>query len=224
MCATAVTAEFGARQQRRRRRTEVESSSGKDKLSESATGWSAWASALHFVATYQPQFHLSSQTSLPSQHTKIISLFHSPNTMSNKPTFFVNASTSSPEKAKVFYTALGFTPAEWCDVPTTKALTLPAPNENICLMIHAVDCFKKFIPPDATIADTAKTNETLLTIAVNSRDEVDALLAKAVAAGGKSDPYTMKDHGAEMGMYVRSFTDLDGHLWEAFFMEWQKAE
>ncbi|KAM0285767.1 hypothetical protein ACHAQH_001228 [Verticillium albo-atrum] len=139
--------------------------------------------------------------------------------MAGKPTFFINTSTSSPEAAKAFYVAMGFTPAEWCDDPTTKALTLPAPNESICLMIHKSDRFKDFIPSDAVVADASKTNETLLTIAVNSREEVDAWLAKAVAAGGNGDPYTMKDHGADMGMYVRSFTDLDNHLWEAFFME-----
>ncbi|KAG7113302.1 hypothetical protein HYQ44_008998 [Verticillium longisporum] len=66
MCATTVTAELGARQQRRQRRTEVDISSGKDKFSESAAGWSTWVYPPHFISSHQSQVHLFSQTPLPS--------------------------------------------------------------------------------------------------------------------------------------------------------------
>ncbi|KAM0330852.1 hypothetical protein ACHAQA_003807 [Verticillium albo-atrum] len=138
--------------------------------------------------------------------------------MATKPTFFLNTSTSAPEEAKAFYLAMGFTSCDWCEDSLTKAFSLPAPNQNICIMLHGPERFKDFVRPGTAIADANKTTETLFTLAVNSREEVDAVLAKAVAAGGKGDPYKMKDFGAECDMYCRSFADLDGHIWEAFFI------
>ena len=55
----------------------------------------------------------------------------------------------------------------------------------------------------------------LIALSFDSREEVDAIVAKAVAAGGRtySEP---KDHGF---MYQHGFQDLDGHVWEVFWME-----
>jgi uncharacterized protein len=44
---------------------------------------------------------------------------------------------------------------------------------------------------------------------------VDQMMGKALEAGG-SEPREKQDHG---WMYGRSFEDVDGHLWEVFFME-----
>jgi uncharacterized protein len=48
-----------------------------------------------------------------------------------------------------------------------------------------------------------------------SRVEVDAMVSKAIAAGGTTykEP---QDHGF---MYGHGFQDLDGHIWEIMFME-----
>ena len=48
-----------------------------------------------------------------------------------------------------------------------------------------------------------------------SRAEVDEVVRKAVAAGGRiyNEP---QDHGF---MYGHGFEDLDGHLWEFAYME-----
>ena len=58
-------------------------------------------------------------------------------------------------------------------------------------------------------------NTTTLTTAANSRKEVDQMVNKAIAAGGK-EPRAAQDHG---WMYGRSFQDLDGHIWEIFYMD-----
>ena len=65
------------------------------------------------------------------------------------------------------------------------------------------------------VGDSAKETNALFAITVDSREDVDALYAKALAAGGTkaSDP---QDHGF---MYVQSFYDLDGHHWELFWMD-----
>jgi hypothetical protein len=53
-----------------------------------------------------------------------------------------------------------------------------------------------------------------------SRAEVDAMLEKVIAGGGKdADP--PEDHGF---MYSRSFEDLDGHHWEVVWMDPKAAE
>ena len=75
------------------------------------------------------------------------------------------------------------------------------------------EAFQTFIKKD--IADATKTTEVILAFSLGSREEVDALADKALAAGGgfSNEP---QDHGF---MYTRSFQDLDGHLWELFYMD-----
>jgi predicted lactoylglutathione lyase len=55
----------------------------------------------------------------------------------------------------------------------------------------------------------------LLCLSAESREKVDELVDKALAAGGTvhSEP---QDHGF---MYGRSFDDLDGHTWEVMWMD-----
>jgi predicted lactoylglutathione lyase len=55
---------------------------------------------------------------------------------------------------------------------------------------------------------------------VSSRDEVDAVSAAALAAGG-SEADDAEDHGF---MYSRSFFDLDGHGWQVMWMDPAAAE
>jgi hypothetical protein len=50
---------------------------------------------------------------------------------------------------------------------------------------------------------------------LESRAKVDETVAKAGAAGAAT-PTESKDYGF---MYQSGFQDLDGHLWEVFYME-----
>jgi len=54
-----------------------------------------------------------------------------------------------------------------------------------------------------------------VTVFAESRDQVDEIVDKALAAGGRpaNDPM---DEGF---MYARIFEDLDGHLWEILYMD-----
>jgi predicted lactoylglutathione lyase len=63
------------------------------------------------------------------------------------------------------------------------------------------------------VADAA-THEILLSISMGSREEVDELVDRALAAGGKQtqEPVDMPE------IYGRTFADLDGHLWNIFYM------
>ena len=54
-----------------------------------------------------------------------------------------------------------------------------------------------------------------MALSVEAREKVDQMIEKVIEAGG-SEPREKQDHG---WMYGRSFEDIDGHLWEVFFME-----
>ena len=134
------------------------------------------------------------------------------------PSVYLNLHATDPEAAEKFFKALGFTYIPAYSEAKTKSFRLPDPNGNVCVMVHSHDRFKEFIRPDTELSDAHKTTETLISIAVDEKDDVDAWIERAVAAGGTADPYVMKDYGAGCGMYTRSFADLDGHIWEVLVM------
>lgn len=55
----------------------------------------------------------------------------------------------------------------------------------------------------------------LLALSASSREKVDELVDKAIAARG-SPAGEPQDHGF---MYGRAFDDLDGHTWEVMWMD-----
>ncbi|HEX8297893.1 MAG TPA: VOC family protein [Rubricoccaceae bacterium] len=65
------------------------------------------------------------------------------------------------------------------------------------------------------LADPRVTTCVGLAFSVDSRAAVDAMIEAALAAGGtiSGEP---QDHGF---MFSRSFADLDGHVWDAFWMD-----
>jgi predicted lactoylglutathione lyase len=62
---------------------------------------------------------------------------------------------------------------------------------------------------------SSRTPEVLLALQVESRERVDELVEKALAAGG-GEAREPEDHGF---MFGRSFEDPDGHIWEVFWMD-----
>jgi predicted lactoylglutathione lyase len=84
-------------------------------------------------------------------------------------------------------------------------------------MLLVKDFFKTFT--DKPIADARRTTEALLCLSCESRAEVDALVARALAAGGKA-PRPVQDHGF---MYGHGFEDLDGHIWELAYVDMAAA-
>ena len=90
-------------------------------------------------------------------------------------------------------------------------------NENAACMIVSDDIyvmllvdrfFKTFTPKP--ISDAHQSTEVILCLSCDSRDHVDELVLKAVAAGATT-PSPAQDHGH---MYTHGYQDLDGHLWE----------
>ncbi len=66
------------------------------------------------------------------------------------------------------------------------------------------------------IADVRASSAALIALTVDSKDEVNATLDRAVAAGGRADPNPVQDLGF---MFSRSVQDPDGNVWEIFWMD-----
>ena len=85
-------------------------------------------------------------------------------------------------------------------------------GDNLFVMLLVEKFFSSFT--NKTITDTARTTEVLTCVACSSREQVDTLVAKARAGGGKV-PREPQDHGF---MYSHGYEDLDGHTWELVHM------
>jgi uncharacterized protein len=123
---------------------------------------------------------------------------------------FVNLPVKDLDRTVAFFTALGF---RFNPQFTNEKATCMIISEEAFVMLLVEPFFKGFTP--RPIADATKTTEVLLCLSADSRDEVDQMVAKALAAGGKT-PNPPQDHGF---MYQHGFEDLDGHLWEVAYMD-----
>lgn len=123
---------------------------------------------------------------------------------------FVNLPVKNLEKSIDFFTRLGFT---FNPKFTDQNATCMIIGENIFAMLLVKKFFKTFISKE--ISDSRKSAEVILAITVESREEVDEIVNKALAAGGKKSKEP-EDNG---WMYGWGFQDPDGHLWEVFYME-----
>lgn len=127
---------------------------------------------------------------------------------------FVNLAVKDLQASIDFFTKLGFT---FNPQFTDENATCMIIGENIYAMLLVEKFFKTFT--DKEIADTTRTVEVLNAFSMESREEVDAFVDKAVAAGGK-EAKPARDLGF---MYSRDFEDLDGHTWEMFHMDMEKV-
>ena len=126
---------------------------------------------------------------------------------------FVNLPVKDLQKTITFFTKLGF---KFNPKFTDNHATCLIIGENIFAMLLLEKFFKTFTKKE--ICDTAKSTEVLLAISVESRIKVDEMLKKAIIAGG-TEPRAAQDYG---WMYGRVFEDLDGHIWEVFYMDESK--
>jgi uncharacterized protein len=128
---------------------------------------------------------------------------------------FVNLPVRDLDKSKEFFTKLGYTFNSQFTNANAACLVI---SEDIYAMLILPDFFKGFTKKE--IADATKTTESILALSADSREKVDEMLKKAIGAGGREyrEP---EDHG---WMYGRSFEDLDGHQWEAFWMDPNKIQ
>jgi predicted lactoylglutathione lyase len=91
-------------------------------------------------------------------------------------------------------------------------------GEQAYVMLLSREKFAEFA--QLPIGDPTTHTLALYCFSVSSRDEVDAISAAAIAAGG-----TEADDAEDYGfMYSRSFFDPDGHGWQVMWMDPAAAE
>lgn len=123
---------------------------------------------------------------------------------------FVNLPVKNLSKSIAFFTQLGygFNPQFTDDKAGCMLI-----SDDICVMLVSEEFFKTFIKKE--ICDSSRYAESITCLTANSKAEVDEMVAKAVKGGAKT-PVPPQDHGF---MYQHGFEDLDGHLWEYFYMD-----
>ncbi len=121
----------------------------------------------------------------------------------------LNLPVADLTRAKTFFIALGFS----CNEPySSDAAALLELNATVSVMLSTHAKFREYTPK--AVCDTSKAVEVLFSLSCESRAEVDALVARALAAGGST-----YDQPEDFGfMYTHSFVDPDGHGWGVLHM------
>ena len=123
---------------------------------------------------------------------------------------FVNLPVKDLARTTEFFTSLGFSfNQEFTDENATCMII----SDDAYAMLVVEPFFQGFTQKE--IADTSKSSEVIVGLSTDSREQVDDLTEKALAAGAQAlgGP---QDDGV---MYMRGFRDLDGHQWSFIYMD-----
>lgn len=129
--------------------------------------------------------------------------------MANK-MVYINLPVKDLDLSKTLYEALGLVCNPHMSDETAACM---AWSDHIYVMLLTHAKWKSFttrpIPESGS-------SEAAFALSCESKDAVREMVAAAAAAGGTPDINPPEDHGF---MLQRSFTDLDGHVWEPFWMD-----
>jgi predicted lactoylglutathione lyase len=124
---------------------------------------------------------------------------------------FVNLPVSDLRRSMQFFSRLGFAP----DPRFTDDRAACMVIGDACFVVLLTEAFFRSFARKSP-CDAHRHAEALFVLSCRSRDEVDALAAEVVAAGGTvAEPI---DHGF---LYASRVQDLDGHQWE---LRWSDPE
>jgi predicted lactoylglutathione lyase len=127
---------------------------------------------------------------------------------------FLTLPVADLQKSIAFFKALGFALNQQFSDDTAACIVI---NDHLSVMLGTHEKFRTFTPK--AVCDTSQAVEVLISLGCDTRERVDELVAKALAAGG-----TTYDEPEDLGfMYSHSFVDLDGHGWGVLYMSTQQA-
>lgn len=117
----------------------------------------------------------------------------------------LNLPVKDLEKSRAFFSALGFSFDPRFSGENAAFMNIV--EGSIQAMLTTESFFQSLI--GKPVVNATEANEVVICLSCESREEVDSLIARAVAAGGRI-PHPPEDHGF---MYDQGFEDIDGHLW-----------
>ena len=123
---------------------------------------------------------------------------------------FINLPVADLAVARAFYAALGFHINENFSDETAASVVI---SETIYVMLLTHAKMRDFTA--LPVGDAKAETQHLLALDFDSSAEVDAFVARGLAAGG-TEPRPVQDLGF---MYSRALADPDGHIWEPFWMD-----
>ncbi len=130
---------------------------------------------------------------------------------------FINLPVTDLDRSIAFYEGIGATMEPKF---SSEAAAMMVISDTIFVMLLTHPFYSGFTPK--RIADAHATSQVLLCLSRESRDAVDEIVARADAAGGRTDVGPKQEMGELM--YGRSFADPDGHHWEVMWMDSAAAE
>ncbi len=122
---------------------------------------------------------------------------------------FPNIPVKDLKKTMDFFGELGFT---FNEKFTDENATCMVINETASVMLLSEPFFLSFTKK--TLTDTSQHAEVMLAISLENKEKVDAMAKKAIALGASEA--RKEDLGF---MYSWAIHDLDGHIWEFFWMD-----
>jgi predicted lactoylglutathione lyase len=122
---------------------------------------------------------------------------------------FLSLPVTELPTARAFYEGLGFRINEHSSDERTASVVV---DENIVVTLQARDRFAELAGGDG--GDPSRPT-AVPCLTVENRDEVDDLVAKALAAGGR-EWLPAREDGAR---YTGSFTDPDGNVWQVMWLD-----
>jgi predicted lactoylglutathione lyase len=125
---------------------------------------------------------------------------------------FINLPVTDLARSTAFYQAVG---AEQNLAFSNDQASMMVLSDTIHVMLLSHGFYRTFTTKE--VADAHRTSQVLLCLSEESQEGVDGLVAKAGAAGGRTDPGPKQQMGDFM--YGRSFEDPDGHHWEVMWMD-----
>ena len=131
-------------------------------------------------------------------------------TTSSSRKIFVNLSVRDLKRSMDFFAGLGFGFNPQFTDDNAACMII---SEEAFVMLLTEPFFKTFTKRE--LCNTSTHTEGLFALSCGSRAEVDEIVKKAIAAGGKH-AMDLQDHGF---MYSWSFYDLDDHHWEVVWMD-----
>ena len=130
---------------------------------------------------------------------------------------FLNLPVANVAASTAFYEAIGADKNPMFSDESTSCMVF---SDTIHVMLLSHERFQGFAP-GRPVADAQTATGMLIAISQESRAGVDAVIAKAEAAGGRADPNPRQEVGDFM--YGRSFQSPDGHIWEVMWMDVEAA-